>query len=345
VTSQKNATRLAHYLPANQPSNIRRIVDRLFPSYRLDGGHLHLAGCSLEFFPVIRFGCWKNGKREEVYLDRHGRNIQPDLIEALEVHATVPLSKPPETMEEVVADLRSQALAMLELDKHSRGELDEAVIWAVFARGKIELSFRDSSDRESPHQLDFSDWAVRLHAPPFRSPYSGHLTYHVAMTDSGAIAAADEIGICESTGQRVLKSELVQCSATGKQVLQAMTSPCAVSGKPVLRSKLVMCPQCHQWVSPRRMRWKKCEACQRLERADVSSEPIAHLLQRYPRLSDWQRWYLSETYDSFLCLATRGLQRVFLVLDRESFEVKHALTGSRFGQRMGQYRLSTDPLE
>jgi hypothetical protein len=332
-------------LPANQPSNIRRIVDRLFPSYRLDGGHLHLAGCSLEFLPVIRFGCWKDGKREEIYLDRHGRKIQPDLIQALEVHATVPLTNPPESMEEVVTQLRPLALQMFDLKKTAASELDEAIIWAVFARGKIELSFKDASDREAPHQLDFSDWTVRLHAPPFRSPYSGHLTYHVAMTDSGAVAAADEIGICEATGQRVLKSELVQCSATGQQVLQAMTAPCAISGKPVLRSKLVMCPLCHQWVSPRRMRWKKCDACHRLQRVDCAGEPIHHVIGRYPNLAGWQRWYLSETYDSYLCLATRGLQRIILVLDKETLDIKHSLTGPRFGQRMGHYRLRTEPLE
>ena len=46
--------RLMHAAAARQPLSVHELAEHLFAQYKVDGGHMHLAGCSLEDRPFLR---------------------------------------------------------------------------------------------------------------------------------------------------------------------------------------------------------------------------------------------------------------------------------------------------
>ena len=92
--------------------------------------------------------------------------------------------------------------------------LAKAALWCKFTEGKLRFAVgKESAD------LPFSGWSRTLQPPPFVCPHTGMATFHLAATDDGRIAAADQIEPCAETGRRMLKEELVTSSLSGRRAL------------------------------------------------------------------------------------------------------------------------------
>ena len=226
-------------------------------------------------------------------------------------------------------DQKKRRLAAIE-DRYSVAghvELVAAIlIWCKAAAGKLRFSIGNSS-ADAP----FAAWAGLLQPPPFICPYTGRPTFHVAATDDGRIAAAEEIGQCEVTDRRVLKHELVKDAATGKTVLKELTDLCSVSGLPVLKDRFVTCPICHVHVSPHILRGEQCRACPPAHTILKDDPRLARVLGEYPGLDPWRNWKLAESPAAYLFTASGLWRQLFIVLDKRSLEPLRIAGKNRLG--------------
>ena len=142
---------------------------------------------------------------------------------------------------------------------------------------------------------------------------------------------ADQIAVCNETGQRVLTSDLVECSGTGRRVLRDLTETCPVSGHRGLPRAMVTCRSCHQRVSTAALDGRKiCRACQTLAPIPANDPRIERIVERFPGLAHWRSWRLAETAAAYVVQATRRLRRLVLVADRDTLEPLYVACGNRF---------------
>lgn len=316
-----------HIAPADQPTSVHQLTDRLFGAYTIDNGKVHLAGCQLEDQLFLRLIANCGDDLREIYLDAQCREVPSDQIAAMGMRQTVKLAKPPK---DAAADIRRLAEAGTRLARQRLGlegssePVQVAALWCKFAEGKLRFTFGEYSA-----DLPFAGWTRMLAAPPFVCPYTGQTTFHLAATDDGRIAAAQHVQTCDETGQRVLVAELVTCSVTGRRVLATLGETCSLTGQPVLRRIMDQCLTCRQRVSPATIQRGQCAACRRLQRVSKADPRMARLLDEHPPLDRWRRWSLAETATVYIVVATAWFKRLLVVADKESLEIKVLATGNR----------------
>jgi len=326
--SLSSASRVIHVAPADQPTGVHQITERLFPAYTVEGGSVRLAGCLLEDRVFVRLEFRQGDRSVEVIVDDRGEQVDPQFVDTLGMTETIRLETPPELMG---PDIRRLVEAGTRLVEEQFAEGDQpilvatTVVWCKFAEGKLRFTIAEQGT-----ELPFAGWARLLEPPPFVCPYTGRRTFHLAATDDGRIAAADRIEVCSETGRRVLADDLVTCSVTGRRALPESMATCPVSEEYVLGEAMVACGTCRQLVSPKVVERNECAACRRLESVGKADPRMARLLDEHPLLDRWRRWRISETATSYLLTASGWLRQLLVVVDKDSLELKLLATGNRF---------------
>lgn len=327
ATTLSLTTSTTHAAPADQPTSVREIAERLFPAYTVDGGSLHLAGCYLEDRVFVRVECCLGDRHVEIYVDQRGDPVDPALVEGLGMSKTIRLARPPETRRPVLSQATAGALRLAAERLPGEREPDlqgSTVLWCKFVRGKLRFVIGDRVE-----ELPFSGWARLIEPPPFVCPHSGRRTYHLAATDDGRIVAADQIESCQETGCRMLADELVTCAATGRRVAAELAVTCPVTGDRVLENQMVRCGWCNELVSPTALERNQCSACRQFRPLDNNDSRLAQLVERYPSLRDWRKWQLSESTTVYVLTAAGLIRRLLAVVDKETLGLKLLATGSR----------------
>lgn len=324
-----------HARPRVQPMSVSEIAGTLFPAYRVDNGRMHLAGCQLTDHPFVRLsfvGDDVNDAVRHVFVAPDGSTVGAELVVRLGLDDLTPITKSPpridqQTLRSLVSAGRRIAVKQStdrDPDATTVEPIAVAVLWVRHAEGRME--FTVGSARAS---LAFSSWARLLAPQPYTAKHSGASAFHLAATDDGRIDAAEQIGICQQSGRRVLRQELVECSVTGKRVLADFTETCPVSGRPALRHEFATCTQCRQRVSRAVMAEGLCAACRSVKKISKDDPRIAWILGEHPRLDRWNRWQLAETGHVYIAQASGVLKRLLLVVDKESLAVRRLATAGR----------------
>ena len=175
---------------------------------------------------------------------------------------------------------------------------------------------------------------------PFVCPHAGAATFRLAATDDGRIAAPNG-SRPRQTGRRLLSTELVRCTVTGRRVSPELAETCPISGRRLLRTELVQCGSCRQRVTPQVVERNQCSARRRLKVVPKADPPMARFLHEHPALDRWRRWRMSETSRVYVLVATGWLKRLLVVVDKETLELRHIATGSRFFVPLGRSRAGT----
>lgn len=319
---------ISHAAPADQPGSVRQIAAKLFPAYTIDGGNVHLAGCTLEDRLFARLDFQLDGRATAIYVDHTGKEVDAALVESLGMDHVIELEKPSQPYEPQIERMieAATALAAGRCTAEPPGNPVAAMaVWCKFAEGKLRFAVG-----ENTADLPFSGWAKTLQPPPFACPGSGVLTYHLAATDDGRIVAAEQIECCAETGRRVLGDELDTCAVTGRRVLPEMLETCPVTSCRVLGTEMLECRTCRQRVSPAAIERRQCVACRQLRPVGKADPRMARLLHEHPQLDTWGNWRISETTTNYILSASGWFKTLLLVVDKESLELKLLATGNRF---------------
>lgn len=316
-----------HVAPAEQPSSVHQIAERLFPAYAVDEGKVQLAGCTLEDRLFVRLEFRRGRQSGVVYLDETGEEVAAELVEALGMSEVAELPRPPQPVtpevERAIETAVRAAVARLPGDDPLE-VLTRAALWCKFAEGKLRFAVGDDSA-----DLPFSGWSRTLGPPPFVCPYTGTSTFHVAATDDGRIVAAEKIEVCAESNRRMLGDDLETCSLTGRRVAAELIETCPVSGRRVLGSQMVECRACRQRVSPSTIQRSRCAACRELKPVTKADPRMARVLHEHPLLDRWSSWRISETATVYVLTAAGWLKRLLVVVDKASLELRHLATGNR----------------
>jgi hypothetical protein len=322
---------ITHAVPTAQPLSVAQIAQRLLPAYKVDGGRVHLAGCTLENRLLARLSYCVDGQPLDRYVDADGRPLDAADIEALGLTRSAPLAKPPQAGAALWERWLNVTLPAIEgwvaLDS-SRKLLGVTALWCKFAEGKLRFSIdRDCCD------LPFAGWAQTLQPPHFLCPYTGIATMHLSKLDDGRIVAYEAVGRCAETGRQVLQNELVSCAASGRRVLAELTKVCPVTGQPELAATMVTCDNCGQVVSPAAIERGRCHGCRNLRGIGKADSQLARLLLAHPELARWSNWQISETPVVYVLTASAWLKRLLLVIDKETLALQRVAQAGRFAGR------------
>jgi hypothetical protein len=324
-----------HARPRVQPMSVSEIAGTLFPAYQVDHGRMHLAGCQLTDHPFVRLSFVSDEGDDvvrHIFVAPDGSTVSEDLVSRLGLDDLTPIAKAPPRIDEQTLRSLVSAGRRIAVKQSTEREPDAttvepiavAVLWVRHAEGRME--FTVGAARAS---LAFSSWAKLLAPQPYAAKHSGASAFHLAATDDGRIDAAEQIGICQQSGRRVLRQELVECSVTGKRVLADFTEICSVSGRPALRHEFATCTQCRQRVSRAVMAEGLCAACRGLKKVSKDDPRIAWILGEHAGLDGWNRWQLAETASVYVAQASGVLKRLLLVVDKETLAVRRLATAGR----------------
>ncbi|HUS37978.1 MAG TPA: hypothetical protein VMX74_00925 [Pirellulales bacterium] len=326
----ETASNVAHLVPSDQPGSAHDIANRLLSAYKADGGNVHMAGCSLTDVPIIRISPFSDGPAAFRIFDPAaplGRELDDQQYDQLGMDQLVPASCPPTVSPRELEGLLDRARQAAADGEHESNE-PFPIVWCKYAHGKIQFTLGDAVA-----SVTFSDWARTLQPPPYRCPASGKDTYTVSATSDGRVVSADQIAVCEQTGQRLPRGELIRCAVTGKLVRQDLTDRCPVSGQTVVTGQLVACPTCRESVSPQAIIGRKCTGCRGLSSVSREDPRIIRILSQCPRLSGWQWLRLAETETAFIVVGSGVVQRRLLVLDKDSLAIRYAARGRRASRK------------
>ena len=313
--------------PVDQPTTVHEIAERLFPAYRVDGGSVHLAGCTLEDRLFVRVGSRHGDGVAEFYLDDQGNRLEAATIEALGLADTIKLEKPPEEARDQISHLvqRAGQLVRQPSSETQPEHVEVAAVWCKFASGKLRFTIGDSSA-----DLAFAGWARTLQPPAFVCPATSKSSFHLAATDDGRLTADESIETCAETGFRALCCDLSTCSVTGRRVVADRIEVCPVTSHLVLDTEFVECSMCGQRVSPAAVQRGRCAACRQLRSVGEADPRMARVLDEHPALDRWGHWKISETANVYILLAAGWFRRLLVVVDKESLELRSLATGNRF---------------
>ncbi|MCA9122819.1 MAG: hypothetical protein H6822_36705 [Planctomycetaceae bacterium] len=327
-------------VPASQPESVREVSQRLFDAYTIDGGSVHLSGCTLEDRALLRVSCVTSSEPSaDKLLIKHyfvtltGEPIDIGLIEGLGLlHVALPSRTIRVTVDQcdrwrLVAE---RAIAGVDPDSEV---LLTSVVWCKYAEGKLSFVIGDATT-----SITFSGWAQQfvdgsVKPPPLVCAATGVRSYHLAATDDGSIAPFEAIGTCSESGKRVLLSELETCQITGRGALPDAFETCPVSGDRLLRRALAACTNCQQSVSPTALADSRCTACRSLMKVSKDDPRMARLLGEYPKLDRWPRWKLAETASVYVVVAASMTKRLLIVLNKNDLVVLWLAKGSRFTKK------------
>jgi hypothetical protein len=324
--------------PCHDPRSVYELTARLFPRYRVEGGRVHLSGCTLEDRPFLRLTYPARDNAAEIthyYFAPDGTPVDCETRQALGLMDVCDAHPSPSQQADSQVDLLIAAGRRI-VESHALGPaateapsadppLATTVVWVKHAQGKLQFTIAEESV-----QIGFEGWARAFEPPPFVCPYTGIQSHHLAACDDGRISAAEAIEKCAQTGRRVLATELVTCSVTNKRVLPQCTRPCPVTGKPALADQFEGCSLCHQQVSRAAIAGAVCEGCRNLAITRADDPRVAWFLGEYPRLGRWGHWKLSETASQFIVTGTRLVGRILIVFDKETLAPQYAATCGRF---------------
>ena len=322
-----STSHLIHVVPADQPNGVHQIAQRLFPAYTVDGGNVHLAGCTLEDRLFVRLEFGHGEEPVEIYVDGDGHEVDEELVEVLGMAEVSELEKPPQPFEPEIERLIESAVRTA-ARRFSPGTppelLTTTAVWCKFVEGKLRFTVGEESA-----DLPCGGWSRTLRPPPFVCPCTGSSTFHLAAIDDGRIVAAEQIEPCAETGRRMLRDDLVTCSATGRRVVPELIETCPVTGRRLLGNAMVECATCRQPVSPATIERNQCAACRQLQPVSKADPRMARLLDEHPPLDGWRNWRISETATVYILTASGWFKRLLLVVDKDSLELKLLATGSR----------------
>jgi hypothetical protein len=320
---------------AHQPHSVTEIADLLFPAYRVDGGRVSLAGCAIEDRPQAQLQFFHEGQLIEVYTNLEGKEVdgsplvgeKPPELACLD-EAPVPFKADLDRLLVCGKRLIAERLPA-QADAESSIEVVKLVIvWCKHVDGKLRFTIGDTS-----LDVPFAGWTCQLRSPHVVCPYTGAITYHLAATEDGRIAAAERIECCHESGRRLLATELVTCSVTGYRVAPDLVDVCPISGRRLLRKAMVACSMCRQRVSPSVLERGQCLACRRLRAVRKADPRMARILHEHPALDRWRSWRIGETSRVYVLATSGWLKHLLVVVDKDSLELRHLATGGRFSSR------------
>ncbi len=336
----RRRAKAANGVPRDQPQSVHEIAPKLFAPYRIDAGHAHLAGCSLEDRPILRLTFRVSRQPNDaparfvnLFLDEDGGGVHGEERAALGLDDVVPMTtRPPQLAEEKVERWIAGGWQLAAADlSGERAELVCAtIVWCKWAQGKLAILVGENS-----LEIPFGLWARLLAegaaAPPeYVCPVSGIRSYHLAATDDGRITAADAIAVCDESQRRVLAGELQTCAVTGRRVLPEYVVACPITQQHIVRASAKTCPMCRQAVSPEAIAGSRCLACRSLARISKADPRMARIFGEHPGLDRWRIWRISETAATYVLVARGLVRRLLAVIDKESLEVVYLARGSRF---------------
>jgi len=318
-----------HAEPKGQPTNVHELSGALFGGYTIDGGKVHLAGCTLEDRPLLRVSYLQSdGAVRHRFFDSVGEPLDDSLEKALRLDQLVPFAGRPRSISAQLAGV-VRRVGEQPLAAGGTQRLAVSLVWCKFAEGKLAFAIGDARAERA-----FAGWAQQVvdgcyQAPPLRCPKTGIASYHIAATDDGRITAAEAIGSCEVTGSRVLLTDLEVCQVTGKRVVSRELAACPVTGLRVARAALARCATCHQLVSPTCLQRGTCQACRNLQRVRKEDPRMARLLGECPGLDRWHAWRIAETSSTYILSASGIWRHLLIVVDRETLQIHRLATRGR----------------
>ncbi len=343
--------------PADQPENVSEITSRLFSAYTVNGGSVHLAGCSLEDRWIVKLVAQATpaATQREILIAPDGNELAAKMQSELQGCSLVlakspadaslgelriagphssqlPISRHEITL--IFRQIQSGLRGFLNSSGHGLSEggaesagaltnLMQGVSQIVLVRtrwvsGKLRFTLGGES-----LDVPFAGWARSLQPPLVECPRSGKQTRNLAATDDHRMAAEESIASCQISGRRLLDTELAICVVTGKRVLPDYVEKCSFSGEAVLAESIVRCGRCEQPVSPLAMAGNCCLACRHQEAIKPSDPRLSLILNEYANLGHWKRWRLAETDANFITTARRGFRKMMLVVDKETLQVRY----------------------
>jgi hypothetical protein len=326
-----------HARPRTQPMSVTDVTEALFSAYVVENGQVHLAGCQLTDHPFLRLSFARDGdpKVQHIFVAPDGSSVSDELVPKLGLDDLEPVTQFPPRLDDVA--LRSLVAAGKHIAAKQSAARDPAAVvaeplvvtiaWVRHAEGRLQFTIGKSTEF-----LTFSSWAKLLGPRPFVGKHTGAASFRVAATDDGRIEVADEIAVCQASGRRVLRHELVECSVTGKRVLEEFTERCPVSGRPALKDEFVTCTQCRQHVSKAVMIEGLCEACRSAAKVTKDDPRLVWIFGEHSGLDRWKNWRLAETANVYIARAEGVVQRLLVVVDKESLAVKRLATANRFAR-------------
>jgi len=324
-----------HARPRMQPMTVTDVTGALFSAYQVDGGQLHLAGCQLTDHPFLRLsfaGDESGDAIRHIYVAPDGSSVSDELVPQLGLDDLAPILRLPPRLEDhalrslVAAGRRIATKQSTQRDPAATTvePLAAAVVWVRHAEGRLQFTIGKSTAFQT-----FSSWAKLLKPQPFVAKHSGANTFHLAATDDGRIDAAEQVAVCEESGRRVLRQELVECGVTHKWVLPDFTDVCPVSGRPALRHEFVGCTVCRQRVSKGVMAEGACAACRSLTKISKDDPRLVWIFNEHAGLDRWSRWQLAESQTVYIAEAASLLKRLLIVVEKETLAVKRLAQANR----------------
>jgi hypothetical protein len=333
------ALRPSHLAPARQPNHVRDIAARLLSAYNVEGGSVHIAGCTLDDVPVVRISC--STSTDEPFVahvifgqaNEQGKLVDPELSSTLELANLVPAERPTSIPPREVDRLVTAAIecARKSLQTPSARPNAVALIWCKYARIKIQFTAGAATA-----QTSFAGWASAIEPAPFHCAISATETFSVASSSDNRIVAADQLGVCQQTGQRLPSCELVESAVSGQLVSATLTTRCPVIGESILLAEMATCPSCRQSVSPNAITASRCRACRTASPIQKDDTRLIKILARHPSVAQWNWFRLTETEQVFVLVASGFFHRRLLVFDKENVAVLHVAKGNRLSTEWPQ---------
>lgn len=324
--------------PAQQPTAVNDITQKLFAAYQVDGGRAHLGGCQLDDYAFLRLSFVANHEIRHTFVAHDGSAVSDDLVRDLGLLDIEPILQLPPRIDDAALQslitagrrVAAQTTTLRDPNATTIEPVVASLVWVKHASGHLDFAID-----EATVSLPFSGWAKLLQAHPYTSPQTGASSFHLAATDDGRIDVSDQIATCEQSGQRVLRQELVTCSVTGKHVLETFAETCPVSGKPCLTEQFATCPSCQQKVSKLTLEGSSekgpCTACRQMTKIKKDDPRLVWIFGEHPGLDRWKHWQLSETKNVYIAQASRWTKRLLVVVDKETLAVHHLATSGKFG--------------
>ena len=337
--AQRDAGAIEHRRPVHGPVAVNAIADKLFAAFQVDGGRVHLGGCHLEDRPFLMLRYDEPemaGGVQDFYVAADGSSVTDELISQLGLDDTELIDELPPRIQPHDLDMMKAAGRRF-ANQHwhtgdptaSAGEPSyAALIWAKYASGQLQFTIGETSEA-----LSFAGWAALVEPQPFRCPHSGAATFHLAATDDGRIVAAGEIAVCEASGCRTLRSDLVECSVSGRHVLSSFVETCPVTGQPALKDCFENCSVCQQRVSSAAIQARVCRACRQMAPVKKDDPRLIWILGEHAGLDRWQHWRLAETQQAYIAEASSWLRRLLLVVDTETLDIRYLATRGRLSRK------------
>lgn len=325
--------------PVYQPTRVHEISQKLFAAYHVQGGNMHLAGCTLEERPILRLSLWTphsdSRRLIHCYLTPEGERLSEEQILRLGLDQLTVRREPPRIVPEELRIWRQQAEAICLGDAGSSEVeiISTAVVWCKHADGKVAFEIGNGRG-----EVGFSAWAKPLvdgvdKPTPFYCPATDRSSYRLAATEDGRISVEEGIATCEATRQRVLETELDTCSATGKRVCRSLLTVCPVTRSRVQKGELLSCSMCQQQVSPTAIKEGRCQACRNLQQVSKDDPLLARILGEHPKLDRRGRWRIAETERVYIVTASALWRRLLLVIDKESLDLIRIAECNRLARR------------